>query len=131
MVRQDGGSQRRTEHRRENYKQYNLILERETLLSAMLERYKELYPLTKKGRTTGERSGGLSEFIRECLCEYLGIGDKDIYREAGISYRFKAEGEEIRASHDLDELIERAVATRKDRQLQVEVEEERRGVAEG
>jgi len=100
----DGMKQR--DHRKRHYKRYDLVVDRDTLLMALLERYKERHPPERQGLLRGERYGGLSELIRLCLCDYFDIEPDEIYASAYTNSR----GEQRLASHDLDTILNEARA---------------------
>ena len=101
---QDRGYSKRVEHRRTHYRQFNLIVRRGTLLESLLDRQKERQPLQRRSTETGERSGGLSDFIRNCLCDYLGIDSEEAYFDESTN----PQGSPQISSHNLDSILDEA-----------------------
>ena len=103
------GNTSRIEHRRKYYRQYNLVIEKGTVLEALLDRYQELNPVERKGVSPRGRGGGLSGLVREALADYFGVSSHDVYSPERIDSRT---GRCLPRTHDLDASITEAIKRR-------------------
>ena len=93
---------KQTAHRKANYKRFEVYVRRGTLLEALLLRYKKRNPNERSWVVASERTGGISELVRDCLFERFGISDWEMYAPETEN----SQGEVFPASHDLDKILD-------------------------
>jgi len=98
-VSRDQGKQ--AAHRKANYTRFEIYIKRGTLLEALLLRYKQRNPIERTYLPVSEQNGGLSELVRNCLCERFNIEDWMPF----VAARLDSQGIQLPPTHDLDMII--------------------------